>query len=72
MPCCPGACRSPHESGLEVAPGHSDAAPVNPRLGVKFAATTAIAGLIFLFVWWLITRSGLSLDDVPFMPLRPA
>ena len=40
----PWGVRSPHESGLEVEPGHSDAAPVNPRLGVKFAVTTAISG----------------------------
>jgi predicted secreted protein len=68
----PWGVRSPHESGLKVEPGHSDAAPVNPRLGVKFAVTTAVSGIIFLFVWWLITRSGLTLDDVPFMPkLQP-
>ena len=47
--------------------------PVNLRLGMKFAVTSLIAGVIFLFVWWLLTRSGLTLDDVPFMPrLRPS
>ena len=65
--------KSAHESGVKVEQGHADAAPINPRLGVKFTVTTVIAGVIFLFVWWLITRSGLTLDDVPFMPqLRPS
>jgi predicted secreted protein len=64
----PWGVKSPHESGIDVKPGHSDAAPVNPRLGVKFLVTTALAGVIFAFVWWLITRSGLTLDDVPFLP----
>jgi predicted secreted protein len=69
----PWGVRNAHESGVEVEPGHADAAPVNPRLGVKFAVTSALAGVIFLFVWWLITRSGLTLEDVPFMPpLRPS
>jgi predicted secreted protein len=69
----PWGVKSAHESGVRVEPGHDDAAPVNPRLGVKFAVTSVIAGIIFLIVWWLITRSGLTLDDVPFMPqLRPS
>jgi predicted secreted protein len=69
----PWGVKSAHESGVKVEQGHADAAPVNPRLGVKFTVTSVIAGVIFLFVWWLITRSGLTLDDVPFMPqLRPS
>ena len=32
--------------------------PRQSRLGVKFAVTSLIAGVIFLFVWWLITAPG--------------
>lgn len=32
----------------EVEPGHMPGAPENPRIGLKFAVTTAIAAVIWL------------------------
>ncbi len=41
-----------------VEPGHDHGAPVNPMIGRKLIATTLISGVIFAFVYWLLT-SGL-------------
>jgi len=64
----PFGVRSHHEAGVPVAEGHCDAAPVNPNLGRKFIATTLITAVLFALLWWVVERSGLTLDDVPFMP----
>jgi predicted secreted protein len=42
----------------EVAPGTTPSAPANPRLGLKFAITTAIALLVTVAILWLL-QSGL-------------
>lgn len=64
----PFGVRSHHEAGVPVAEGHSDAAPVNPNLPGKVVATTIITAVLFALLWWVVERSGLTLDDVPFMP----
>lgn len=48
----------------EVQPGTTPSAPARPRLGVKFAITTALALVITAAILWLL-QSGL-------ITLRPA
>jgi predicted secreted protein len=38
----------------EVEPGMADSAPAKPRLAVKMAITTILAGLITALIAWLI------------------
>ena len=42
----------------EGDPGHAAGAPANPRLKLKAAITTAMAGAIWLLLYWAVT-SGL-------------
>jgi predicted secreted protein len=51
----------PHEVGESAGPGHDAGAPVKPRLWIKAAATTVIAGLLWAVAWWLITSGNLSI-----------
>lgn len=37
-------------------PGHATGAPERPRLGLKAAITTAIAAVLWLICYWLISR----------------
>ena len=67
----PFGVKSAHEAGEAVEQGHEPAAPVRPRLVRKFIQTTIIAGFVYAFYYWLVTYSGVSLDDYPFMPKLP-
>jgi len=58
--------RTQAEAG-EVVRGSESSAPARPRLLLKAAMTTVLAAIVFLGLWALM-RSGLSLDDVPFLP----
>ena len=64
----PWGVKSPDEAGETVEAGHAPSAPVNPRLGAKFAVTTLIAAVLFGFVYWLLVLSGIGFDDIPFLP----
>jgi len=35
-------------------PGHATSAPARPRLMLKFAVTTVIAGFVFAALYWVI------------------
>ncbi len=58
--------RTQAEAG-EVVRGSEASAPARPHLLLKAAMTTVLAAIVFLGLWALM-RSGLSLDDVPFLP----
>jgi predicted secreted protein len=47
----------------EGDPGHASGAPANPRLGAKAAATTAIAAVL-----WLVLYAVISSDLISFRP----
>ncbi|MFO1089802.1 MAG: DUF1467 family protein [Hyphomicrobiales bacterium] len=64
----PFGVRSHHEAGVPVEPGHADAAPVEPMLVKKAIWTTIVAAVVFAAMWWVYAKSGLTLDDIPFMP----
>jgi predicted secreted protein len=64
----PWGMRSAHEEGVEVEQGHERAAPVRPRLRAKFVQTTIIALFVYGFYYWLVYYSGLTLDDIPWLP----
>ncbi len=58
--------RSQAEVG-EVVPGSEAAAPARPDLLRKVALTTILAAMVTAALWGIL-GSGLSLDDVPFLP----
>ncbi|MGI9481586.1 MAG: DUF1467 family protein, partial [Hyphomicrobiales bacterium] len=60
--------RSPHEEGEEVETGHAPSAPAAPRLVLKFAATTAIAAVIFAIFYYVRVNNLITLDTFSFLP----
>lgn len=58
--------RTQAEAG-SVVPGSEGSAPERPALLLKVVVTTIVAALVFLG-FRLLLASGLSLDDVPFLP----
>lgn len=58
--------RTQGEAG-EVVPGSESSAPARPQLLLKAALTSVLAGIVFLGLW-AVLHSGLSLDDIPFLP----
>ncbi len=43
-------------------PGHAPSAPANPRLGLKAAITSAIAGAIWILVFLTMEYGWITLD----------
>lgn len=64
----PWGAKSHHEAGDSVSSGHAPSAPIQARMGMKVLATTVVASAVFAAFYWTITRSGLSLDDIWFLP----
>jgi len=64
----PWGAASSHELGREVDPGTMKSAPVKPRILLKFAITTVLAGVVFAIIYQVITNNLISLDDIPFLP----
>jgi predicted secreted protein len=64
----PWGAGSHHERDEEVEPGNAPSAPVRPRLALKFAVTTAIAAVVFAFVYVVIEYDLIKLDDITFLP----
>jgi predicted secreted protein len=56
----PFGVRMPGED--EHIPGHAESAPVQPRILLKFAVTTAISALLFAIVYIVIVYRLLPLD----------
>jgi len=68
----PWGSTSSHELGREVEPGTMKSAPVKPRILLKFAITTIVAGLVFGAFYLIISQNLIALDDIPFFPtFRP-
>ena len=42
-------------------PGHAPSAPVNPRIGLKLMATSVIAAIIWVIVWYAMRSGWISL-----------
>lgn len=51
-----------------IVAGTPAGAPANARIGRNVLRTTIVASIIVGFVYWLVTYSGLTLADYPFMP----
>jgi predicted secreted protein len=41
-------------------PGHATSAPEKPRLLLKFAVTTVVAGIVFAAIYWFINADFIS------------
>ena len=44
-------------------PGHATSAPEKPRLLLKFAITTVLAGIVFGALYWFIDAGFISFRD---------
>jgi len=62
----PWGVSSAHEMGEKVEAGNAKAAPLKPRIFLRFAITTVLAGVIFAIVYYV--NSAVSLDEIPFFP----
>jgi predicted secreted protein len=67
----PFGVRNATEAREEVEAGNEPGAPVRSHIGRKFLVTTAISTVLFLALYWLLTYSGMSLEDIPFLDPRP-
>jgi predicted secreted protein len=47
-----------------LVPGQADSAPENPRLWLKAAVTTVIAGVIWLGIYLLVSSDWISFRDL--------
>ncbi len=56
----PFGVKPPHEVGEVAGPGHSDGAPVKPRVWLKAGITTVIAAVLWCIAYYLITSGMLS------------
>ena len=64
----PWGAQSHHEAGVDIEPGNAPSAPLAPRIGRKFAITTAMATVVFAFVYALLVYKIIPLDSIPFLP----
>ena len=60
----PFGVRSQAETG-DYVQGTDPGAPVRPRLWLKLAVNSVVAGIVFLGWWLLFYRMGFSLDQLP-------
>jgi predicted secreted protein len=42
-------------------PGHAPSAPINPHMGLKVIATTAVSAAIWVVVWYIVDSGWMSL-----------
>ena len=63
----PWGVRNPHEMGETVGDGHDAGAPVNPNLWRKLGITTALASIVFVLIYGVITRGWIGFEDIPFL-----
>jgi len=61
----PFGVRTPDEADVALAPGHATSAPVHPRIGLKFALATAIAGALWGVYYYVVGSGFLALGDFP-------
>ncbi len=64
----PWGATSSHEAGDDVVEGTMKAAPIKPRMLLKFLITTILAGLIFAVIYYVASNNMIKLDDIPFFP----
>ncbi|MBI1261832.1 MAG: DUF1467 family protein [Rhizobiales bacterium] len=56
------------EENENVSPGTIASAPARPQMLKKVIATTLIAGVVWLGIYFLIVDKPISFDQIPFMP----
>jgi predicted secreted protein len=65
----PFGVRSQVEAG-DVVPGTEPGAPVRPRMLRVVIANTLVASVIFAFIYMVVVKQLIRLDDIPFLPGR--
>ncbi len=60
----PFGARSQADSG-EIAPGTDPGAPARPRLWLKLAVNSLVAGVVFVAWWFVVHRLGYGFDRLP-------
>jgi len=53
------------EMGMAPPPGCDPGAPVDPKLGKKFIATTGISAIVFLAIWAIVRFHLITLPELP-------
>ncbi|MFD0987263.1 DUF1467 family protein [Methyloligella solikamskensis] len=64
----PFGVRPQGETEEGTVPGSAESAPSKPHFIPKLIATTLIAGLIYLGVYFIVFQGVVTLDDIPFLP----
>lgn len=59
---------STHEEEGTVDLGTAPSAPAQPLMLRKLVITTLVSAAIFGVFYWTVTESGMTLDDIPFLP----
>jgi len=60
----PVGVRTAHDLNRPVEPGHASSAPVQPRILLKFLATTGIAAVLFAVYWTMDRYDILGVNDM--------
>lgn len=55
----------------EIVPGTHAGAPHNPKLKLKAKITSAIAAVLWLILWWIITFEIITVRDFDWMNRLP-
>jgi predicted secreted protein len=63
--------RNASEAKEAVEGGNEPGAPVQAHMGRKALVTTAIATVVFLAVYWMLTQSYFNVLDLPFFGGAP-
>ncbi len=48
----------------EIAPGTVESAPAKPRMGLKVAITTVLAGVVWIAIWAVIKTGWINVRDL--------
>ena len=57
----PIGVRPPHEEGKKAKEGHEPGAPTRPLLGIKVLASSAVAGLLWGLLYWVMEADIITL-----------
>ena len=54
-----------------VVDGTEEAAPANPKLGIRMLVNTVLASIVFFIFWFVVYYLGITVDTLPeIIPIR--
>jgi predicted secreted protein len=60
----PFGVRTPEEANMKLEPGHAPSAPISPRIGLKFALTTAVTVVLWGVYYVVAVNDLLSFREL--------